>query len=76
MMAWGNLISNVTVTTTNMYSWDARHELVEWQEVSATQTNKSQWSYNGFGQRVQEISYTNGVAVTTNKFRNRGHAEI
>jgi len=49
---------------------------VEWQEVSATQTNKSQWSYNGFGQRVQEISYTNGVAVTTNKFRNRGHAEI
>jgi len=42
--------------------------LVEWQEVSATQTNKSQWSYNGFGQRVQEISYTNGVAVTTNKF--------
>jgi len=64
----GNLISNVTATITNTYRWDARHELVEWQEVSATQTNKSQWSYNGFGQRVQEISYTNGVAVTTNKF--------
>jgi RHS repeat-associated protein len=60
----GNETSVVTTTSTNTYQWDAANRVVS---ISGP-TNQSQFTYDGFGRRVQIIELTNGVAYATNKF--------
>ena len=60
----GNLSSEVTATTTNVYQWDAANRLVS----IAGPTNQSLFIYDGYGRRAQIIEMQNGLPVGTNMF--------
>ena len=65
----GNLSSEVTATTTNMYQWDAANRLVQITQLSTNNTQlMSQFTYDGFGRRTQIIELQNGLPVSTNLF--------
>src|SRR5204863_2708960 len=57
----GNTVSNITAKLTTTYEWDAVDQLVA---INAG-TNRSEFTYDGLGRRVQVIEKTNGVAMST-----------
>jgi RHS repeat-associated protein len=60
----GNEISAVTAASTNTYEWDAADRLT----AINSGTNRSEFTYDGQGQRVQIIEKQNGTTVSTKKF--------
>ena len=65
----GNETSAVTATSTNIYQWDAANRLLLVTQLSAINPQlTSQFTYDGFGRRVQIIEFQNGTAVSTNKY--------
>jgi RHS repeat-associated protein len=60
----GNETSSVTSTQTNTYEWDAANRLT----AINSGTNRSEFTYDGVGRRVQIIEKQNGTPVSTNKF--------
>ncbi|TAL04809.1 MAG: hypothetical protein EPO07_04705, partial [Verrucomicrobia bacterium] len=60
----GNLTNIVTATYTNSYEWDAADRLI----AITAGTNRSEFTYDGYGRRVKTVEKHNGTAVSTNCF--------
>lgn len=61
----GNQTSAITATATNTYEWDAENRLTA---VNEGGTNRSEFTYDGAGRRVQIVEKTNGMAYSTKTF--------
>ncbi len=60
----GNLTNVTAATYTNSYEWDAADRLV----AINGPTNRSEFTYDGYGRRVKILEKQNGVPVSTNYF--------
>jgi len=60
----GNLIAVVTPTSTNTYEWDAANRLTAF----TAGTNRTEFTYDGLGRRVQIVERQNGLVLSTKKF--------
>ena len=61
----GNLTATINATATNTYEWDAENRLTAINEAG---TNRSEFTYDGSGRRVQIVEKTNGVAYSAKTF--------
>jgi RHS repeat-associated protein len=64
----GNLTNEVTAATTNGYSWDAEDRLVQITLFTNNTHFTSQFTYDGFGRRVQIVEKNNGTTTSTKNF--------
>ncbi len=60
----GNLANVTSATYTKTYEWDAVNRLT----AINGPTNRSEFTYDGFGRRVKILEKQNGVPVTTNYY--------
>ncbi len=60
----GNLTNVTTTTYTNSYEWDAANRLT----AINGPTNRSEFTYDGFGRRVKILEKQNGAPVSTNYY--------
>lgn len=60
----GNEVSAVSSVSTNTYEWDGADRLTA---INAG-TNRSEFTYDGLGRRVQLVEKQNGTVVSTKKF--------
>jgi RHS repeat-associated protein len=60
----GNLTSSVAANSTNTYEWDAANRL----RTIVSGTNRSEFTYDGEGRRVQIVEKQNGNVISTKKF--------
>lgn len=60
----GNQVSSVTSFSTNTYEWDGADRLT----AINSGTNRSEFTYDGLGRRVQIVEKQNGAVVSTKKF--------
>jgi RHS repeat-associated protein len=64
----GNLTNAFTVTETNVYEWDGADRMVAVNVMTASATNRSEFTYDGLGRRTRILELTNGVGQSTNVF--------
>lgn len=64
----GNLTNVVTATTTNNYAWDAENQLVKITLLTNNTQLTSEFTYDGFGRRVQIVEKADGTVTSTKVF--------
>jgi RHS repeat-associated protein len=64
----GNLTNLAAATYTNTYEWDAAHRFTAINVITASGTNRSEFTYDGLGRRVQILEKQNGTVVSIRKF--------
>ena len=64
----GNLTNLTAATFTNTYEWDAADRIVAFNSG----TNRSEFTYDGYGRRAKIVEKQNGTAVSTNYYLWRG----
>ena len=66
----GNCTNMSTLGTNTVYQWDAENRLVviSIYVTNSGTTNRSEFTYDGFGRRVQAVEKNNGTVTSTKRF--------